>query len=446
VGYLAHTRRLAAATPASRNRVVDFWRVLAILMVVCGHWLAVSIWVQPDGTQRFLNSLEWVPHAGWLTWVFQVMPVFFLAGGYANARGLGKVGAGLESPWDWVTRRARRLFTPVVPLLLLWVVLTLALGPFLSHDAVHTGAVIATMPIWFLAVYMSLTALAPLTHAWWRRWGSWSLLALAGAAIAVDLLRFVADVPGIGWANFVFVWAFVHQIGYWWSERDNRDGVPARAGWLLAVGALGVLIALTRVGWYPVAMVTIPGSGESNMTPPTVAIALLGMAQFGVMIGTRPAVGRLVARPGVWRATVAFAGLAMTVFLWHLTAAMLTAAAGLSAFGGAGFRAEPGTTLWWATRPLWFLVVGVLTLALVALFGFFELSVSPAPGPAPWAVVLGVVSAAGSSAATALVYINTTEARIGPAQWAITAAALAGAALLRAFPTRRRPHGEPAPG
>ena len=50
--YWAYTGRLAAATPESRNRVVDFWRVLAILMVVCGHWLAVTIWVKPDGSHR----------------------------------------------------------------------------------------------------------------------------------------------------------------------------------------------------------------------------------------------------------------------------------------------------------------------------------------------------------------------------------------------------------
>ena len=56
--YLAYTGRLAAETPASRNRIVDFWRVVAILVVVFGHWLAASIWLQPDGEIALLNSLE----------------------------------------------------------------------------------------------------------------------------------------------------------------------------------------------------------------------------------------------------------------------------------------------------------------------------------------------------------------------------------------------------
>jgi peptidoglycan/LPS O-acetylase OafA/YrhL len=447
VGYLAYTRRLAAATPANRNRVVDFWRVLAILMVVCGHWLAASIWVRPDGSTDLLNSLEWVPYAGWITWLVQVMPVFFLAGGYANARALGKVASGEQSPRDWITRRARRLFTPVIPLLLVWVGLILIMRTFVPPNVLHAGAMTATMPIWFLAVYLSLTALAPLTHAWWRLMGPWTLIVLAAAAIGVDVARFVFEVPGIGWVNFAFVWALVHQVGYWWADRNDRGGVPRWAGWPLAAGALAVLIAVTWAGLYPVAMVSIPGQGVANMTPPTFAIALLGMAQFGIIGGTRPAVQRLAARARAWHAIVAFAGLAMTVFLWHLTAAMLAAAAGLAAFDGAVFRVEPGAWQWWATRPLWFLALGLLTLALVAVFARFEWAISEAAPPGRlWAVIAGVLLLVGASAATALVGITTPDGALDWRRWGIPVAALAGAVLLRALPSRRRPRRRPAPG
>ena len=440
MGYLAYTRRLAAATPESRNRVVDFWRVLAILLVVCGHWLAVTIWVRPDGATDLLNSLEWVPYAAWVTWLFQVMPVFFLAGGYANARALHRVSAGDEPAWDWITLRARRLFTPVIPLLLVWVVLILALRWVVPADVMHAGAMAATMPIWFLAVYLSLTALAPLTHAWWRRMGPWTLLLLAAAAIGVDVARFVFEVPGIGWVNFAFVWALVHQVGYWWAGRDDRGGVPRWAGWPLAAAALAVLVAVTWSGLYPVAMVSIPGQGAANMTPPTLAIALLGAVQFGIIGGTRPAVQRLTARAGAWHATIALAGVAMTVFLWHLTAGMLSAAAGLAAFDGAVFKVEPGTWWWWGSRLPWFLVLGLLTAALVAVFARFEWAISKAKPPAAWwMVLLGVLLLVGASAATALVGIAAKDGGLDWWRWGIPLAALVGAALLRAFPARRPP-------
>ena len=310
----------------------------------------------------------------------------------------------------------------------------------------YAGAMAATMPIWFLAVYLSLTALAPLTHAWWRRMGPWTWLVLAGAAIAVDVARFTFEVPGIGWVNFAFVWAFVHQVGYWWADRDDAGGVPGWAGWPLALGALGGLVAVTWSGLYPVAMVSIPGQGVANMTPPTFAIALLGMAQFGIIGGTRPAVQRLTARAGAWHGIIAFAGVAMTVFLWHLTAGMLTAAAGLAAWDGAVFKVEPGTWWWWGSRLPWFLVLALLTAVLVALFARFEWAISRAKPPAAWGVALvGVLLLVGASAVTALVGIAAEDGGLDWWRWTIPAAAFAGAALLGAWPARQKSRPESGP-
>ncbi|HSG80395.1 MAG TPA: acyltransferase [Acidimicrobiia bacterium] len=434
--YLEYTAGLAEQTPPERNRVVDFWRATAIVVVVYGHWLAASIWLKPDDSIALLNSLEWVPYAGWVTWIVQVMPVFFLAGGYANARGLGKVVEGSERRRDWITTRMRRLFTPVVPLLLVWVLLIVVMRTFVPPDVVYAGAMSATVPVWFLAVYLTLTALAPFTHAWWRRSGPWSLAILAGAALAVDALRLGADVPGIGWVNFLLVWATVHQVGYWWSDRDRAGGVDPRWGWALLGGALAVLVAITWSGLYPVAMVGIPGAAETNMAPPTSALGILGMVQLGLIIGTRPAVDRLVHRARVWHGVVSFSGVIMTVYLWHLSAMSLVAAGGLFAFDGWAFRVEPGTPAWWVSRPLWLLVLSVVTMGLVVVFARFEWRISRAPAPQSRRVVtIGVLLLAGSASAVAGIGIATPDAVV---QWSIPAAAIAGAAMLGALPARRR--------
>lgn len=432
--YLAHTRRLAADTPPTRNRLVDFWRAIAILVVVFGHWMAASIWLQPGGDIVLLNSLEWIPYAGWVTWIVQVMPVFFLAGGYANARALSKVESGEQLRRHWITVRARRLFTPVIPLLLVWVVLILAMRTFVPPEVVYAGAMSATVPLWFLAVYVVLTAIAPLTHAWWNRWGLRTIVGFGAAAIAVDLLRFWVDVPGVGWANFVFVWAMVHQVGYWWASRD-RTGISPALGWTVAGTALLVLIAVTAVGWYPVAMVGVPGAGLTNMTPPTFAIALLGLVQFGVMMGTQPRVRDLAHRPAVWHGVVSLSGVLMTVYLWHLSAMSLVAAGGLFTFGGAAFRIEPGTPTWWLTRPVWLAVLAVVTLGLVAVFARFEWRIKTDHLPASRRrVAIGVLLLAGSSAAVATIGITTPDAIV---QWTVPAAAIAGAVLLGALPADR---------
>ena len=77
---------LAAATPEDRNRYVDFLRAVSILFVITGHWLITM--AHYDAATEALNpmlALEAIPWTKWLTWVFQVMPIFFIVGGYSNA-------------------------------------------------------------------------------------------------------------------------------------------------------------------------------------------------------------------------------------------------------------------------------------------------------------------------------------------------------------------------
>jgi hypothetical protein len=430
--YWAHTSTLAAQTPASRNRVVDFWRVVAIVVVVFGHWLAASIWLMPDGEIALHNSLEWVPYSGWVTWLVQVMPIFFLAGGYANARALANVDSGQQLRRDWITTRVRRMFTPVIPLLLVWVILILVMRPFVPTEVVYAGAMSATVPLWFLAVYLILTGLAPFTHRWWQTLGPITIALFLGAAIALDVARFVFQVPAVGWINFLFVWGAVHQMGYWWATRDAVDGVSVRVGWMTFAGSLSLLIAITWSGLYPVAMVGVPGAGVTNMTPPTFAIAVLGAMQLGVIWGTQPTVRRFAASELGWHAVVAASGVIMTIYLWHLSAMSLFAAAGLFTFDGALFQFEPGTTAWWITRPVWLAILTLVTLVMVAIFARFEWRISSKPAPLRASVVLiGILLTAGSAAAVATIGIASRDAIV---QWSVPAAAIAGAAMLGALP------------
>ena len=278
----------------------------------------------------------------------------------------------------------RRLYTPVIPLLVVWTVLIVVLRPFIPADVVRAGSMSATVPLWFISVYIGLVALAPLTHRWWRRAGLGSIAAIAGTAVAVDIARFIFEVPGIGWVNFLFVWGAVHQLGYWWASRDAAGrAISPATGWAISGTALTALIAVTWIGWYPVAMVGIPGAELTNMTPPTFAIFLLGVVQAGVILGTQPVVARATQRRGTWNVVVAISGVIMTVYLWHLTAMTIVASIGLFTFGGVAFKIEPGTLAWFLTRPIWVAVLLAVTGVLVAIFARFEWRISDKPSPRP---------------------------------------------------------------
>src|SRR5262249_29087563 len=71
----------------------------------------------------------------------------------------------------------------------------------------------------------------------------------------------------------------------------------------------------------------------------------------------------------VWTTVVAGNGVMMTIFLWHLTAALLA----IAVLYNVGFpQPTGGSALWWATRPLWIAAAAIPLAALVAIFGRLE--------------------------------------------------------------------------
>lgn len=437
--YLAGVDRAVDLTPPERNRVVDAWRVVALFVVVFGHWLAASVWVEPDGTVRVLNTLEWIPYAGWVTWVVQVMPIFFFVGGYANARALTSHDRNRRT---WITVRFRRLYAPAVPVILVWTVLAVVLRNFVSEDLVYAGVLNATIPLWFLAVYLLLVAIAPLTHVWWQRSGMWSFVSLACASVVVDILYRGFDVPGVGWLNLIFTWGAVHQLGYWWADREATGDVltPARAA-AFGFASLAALVVATSVSWYPVAMITIPGAGPQNVTPPTTAVMLLGMTQAGLILATRGSVRRFVERRRAWRLVVAVSGFIMTIYVWHLTSLSLTIAAGIFTFDGRAFSPEPGTSIWWITRPVFFAVLAAVTAVFVVVFGIFERDVdTDVRHHSMLIVVFGLAATVTALGATAFVYLVDRDIAIA---WWIPVTAVVAALVVGAYPASWRRRSSP---
>ncbi|MFQ5608871.1 MAG: acyltransferase family protein, partial [Woeseiaceae bacterium] len=110
---------LAAQTPDERNRYVDFLRAVSILVVIIGHWL-IATGHYVDGTMTPGHLLKSQPQVQWLTWLFQVMPIFFIVGGYSNAVSLESAARNAVGYAGWLAARLNRLVGPLLILLLFW--------------------------------------------------------------------------------------------------------------------------------------------------------------------------------------------------------------------------------------------------------------------------------------------------------------------------------------
>lgn len=379
---------VAAATPAGRNRTVDFWRAISICVVALGHWLMAAPELGPDGTLRAGHVLVAQPWSQWATWLLQVMPVFFMVGGYANAASWASARHRGTAYGAWLHGRLRRLALPVLPVLGLWTLLAVVSLPLgLDPELLRVGSQTALVPVWFLAVYVGVAALAPLAIALWERFGWSSFLALAGLATLADLAFFAGDLPAVGWANYLFVWAAVHQLGVAWHH-GRLDGTPRR----LVLAALGLagLSLLVGVLDYPVSMVGVPGEEISNTLPPKTTLLALGMFQTGLILGVERWLQPRLERRRVWTATILVNSRIMTLYLWHLTA-MVLAIGVLMLAGGIGLRVPAGSVGWWLTRPLWVVAMAAVTLPFLAAFGRFERPRRRLPTPPAWRAGLGVV-------------------------------------------------------
>lgn len=368
---------LAAATPSTRDRYVDFLRVASLAGVILGHFLMSVVDNRSEAVPAgqafdFTNILAIEPWTRPATWILQVMPIFFVVGGFAHAvswRSLARRGGGYA---DFARARIGRLVTPALVFasvgMAVGAVVEFALGKRNDYDPVLQ---IAGQLLWFIGIYLIVAGLAPSMLRLHERFGWKALAGLGVAVVAVDVLRpeilgSGPNLDGIKYLNFAFVWLFVHQLGFFYADGvadrvgDRRLGAAMLA---LGAGAAGMLMWL---GPYGTAMVSYDGEKLSNLAPPTVVLALVAVAQAGVLLLIRAPVGRWLQRPRIWRTVIAAGGLAMTAFLWHFTALILM-------FVGChliwpGRLPEPTTAAWWWAHIPQFLVFIVLVAVLVALF------------------------------------------------------------------------------
>ena len=355
----AQASAIAAATPTDRNRAVDLYRAAAMAVVAIGHWLGMVV-VTERGDVVGGNLLDWSPQYGWITWIGQVMPLFFFVGGFASATSLRSAERRGVRPADWIATRLHRMVTPAAALAGVWAVALVAGAAVGGSGVVSMGAIGAAIPLWFLANYTIDTALAPFTFRWFRA----RPVLLVGGLVALFVLgeaaRF-AGIPLLPQVNWIIGWLGFQVAGFAWQDgrlpTGRRLTALAATFWALAVGAV-------TFGPWPAVMLHHGGLDHSPTHPPSTALILFGLAYSFTAAALAPAVTRWLERSQrAWRVTIAANVVAMSVYLWHMTAAVTVA--GIAYLVGLVPGAEPGTTAWWTTKPLFLLANLAVLVAIV---------------------------------------------------------------------------------
>jgi hypothetical protein len=303
---------VAQNTPAARDRAIDVIRIVSLVGVVVGHTIMAVSTIR-DGVFVWDNLLSASVVFQALTWIFQIMPLFFFAGAAACVDSWAP-GAS----WGgWLMQRCTRLYRPVFFYLAFWGVALVVLRVLLPTHVYEPVAGISIQLLWFLGAYVLVLAAVPqLSRITSTARRTAAVAGTYGFVATVDVLRLNVDgVRSLGYLNLVG-WIIPGMFGVAY----RRGLLSLRAAAITVAAMLTVNLMLLWLGPYELSLVGIEGQHLPNMTPPSLLQAGHTIVLSALAIAAAPAITRWAQRPRVWWLVAIGNSGAMTLYLWHMPA------------------------------------------------------------------------------------------------------------------------------
>lgn len=390
-----------------RNHVIDVARALSVLVVVVFHTLLYRIRLV-DGRPT-LEAWAAPTYLYPLSWVLMIMPLFFVAGGFAHTLTIDRMRREGFSVGNYLASRGRRLVGPLAVFVTASALVSTTVAWLGPLDEASELSRLLMQLLWFITVYLAIVAIAPTMVRLHDRFGVVVMVVLALLAAGVDAASFATGRWELRNLNMVLVWPLVHQFGIAYQRGWWRRG-PVWWAWASVVaGGAGVAVLVFVFG-YPASSVGFADLPIANIQPPTLAMASLALAQCGGLALVERS-GVLADPPdGLVRVVAVLNVVMVSVYLWHIP--LIAVAGSLLLLAGWAVPAAAGVLLsWW--------VLALASLAVVAmavpLLGRLELRFIPPLGDKQDSV-LAVLAFGVLAGATLLVWQTGTvvhPARVG---------------------------------
>ncbi|MGO3885351.1 MAG: acyltransferase family protein, partial [Mycetocola sp.] len=114
------------STSTGRDAAIDLLRAGSLTVIIALHALMVGVRLTPEGPV-FLNAMDGQPWFAAATWIVQVMPVFFIVGGFSSLRSWRRAQASGTSAARFVAMRLHRLLVPSLVMLVTVTAILLAM-------------------------------------------------------------------------------------------------------------------------------------------------------------------------------------------------------------------------------------------------------------------------------------------------------------------------------
>lgn len=359
-------------TEQAQAHSMSYLRILSLTGIVLGESLLAF-------TMR--DDME----PGWtwpFTWLLQLVPLFFLAGGHSNLL------AWRAMRGHYVTFLANRvgwLIRPVLAFVIAWLVIPLSLELLQAPEsAVAAFSRLVVQPLWLLGLYVLVVALTPVMHRLHQTLPKSTPLVLMAAVVGLSFVggSIAAHVGGVLVAVLFAQLAFHYADGTLWR-------VPRPVLVATAVAAFVGLVVLTTVGVQPKLQLAEP-TGYAAFAPSLAGVLLIGIVQIALVALPRERGLRMLATSAPARAAAVVRAAPMTVYLVYLSGMLLVE----------GLFGVVHTGIGWLTEPRTIFALALIAMPTFLAFLWFErhppVSLPPPEPPDPdarrhWADTLAAV-------------------------------------------------------
>ena len=355
-GWLQHRHARAARrgpAPAGNTKPAPLspWVTLGVgslvLLVLGESAIALARWAGADS--------EWL----WpFTWLAQLAPVFFFAGGRANAAGWRATRDTGGSYRHYLAHRASWLLRPALIFVVVALLVPLALELLGIPQGTNAAMMrIALHPLWLLGIYLLTVVATPLMLALHRRAAAASVAGLAALVVLAELAAHTLGSPIPRYLAAFGLALLAQQVAFGRIRTSHRLVLAAAA----VAGATG-LVLLTTVGGISPDLLGAPGAPPA-LSAPALPVLLLGAAQIALLGLAAKPLGKITTRFAA-PARVALRA-PMSLYLGFLAAMLLVVAL-------VYLPRHPAAIVSWVGNPRTWIALALLAVPALMVFWWFE--------------------------------------------------------------------------
>ena len=314
----------ASKTSISRERFIDFTKVIGLLFLIVNSFLFLRL--EESSGELFVTNLSAESQSLIvISWFTAGMSLFFFSMGFNNLiawySNVGRDG----SQWNYLVDRINTLLGPV----LVWIFSSTIVLNILSRssnfpnylttseDGIMPSIEFILWPLWLVSIYLVMVLFAPLTIFLHKKYPYATVLTLFTMTVLIDNIEFSLNFSYIKLFNYLFFWIAIHQLGYFYADGKIQE-VNVNVFRYLTVFSYGYLFYQISVSNKYLSLASYRLSSLNNEDPPTTLYLVASIGLISLAFTLKNLIEKMLSNQKIWLLISHIHANIYTIYLWHL--------------------------------------------------------------------------------------------------------------------------------